>query len=363
MSQTSSLIPVTLLTGFLGSGKTTLLNHLLTDPEAGRVAVVINEYGDVGLDHDLIVEASEEMVLLESGCICCSVRGDLVRALAGLAEGHRAGKLGFDRVVIETTGLADPGPILHTLLVDDTLNESFRLDGVVTTADCAVGARTLDRQFEAVNQIAMADRIVLTKTDLALPAERRLFEARLAQINPGAARVVAEMGRVPQGALFGIGTMDDAAAPDATLAWVNAAAYPAPKPVDLAKGWGNEPSHGLFGARQGISLAASPQRHDDRITSVSASFPDPIAADIFDLWLESLINMRGQDILRMKGIVFIDGADDPFALHGVQHVFHPPMTLKNWPKTDRTSRIVVIGRDLPPDLLSDSLDVLRTRRR
>lgn len=362
MTHTSALIPVTLLTGFLGSGKTTLLNHLLTDPDAGRVAVVINEYGDVGLDHDLIVEASEEMILLESGCICCSVRGDLVKALAGLAEGRRAGKLNFDRVVIETTGLADPGPILHTLLVDDTLNEAFRLDGVVTTADCAVGARTLDRQFEAVNQVAMADRIVLTKTDLALPADRRVFEARLAQINPGAARIVAEMGRVPPGALFGIGTMDDRAAPETMVAWVNATAYATPKAVDLSKGWG-EPSHGLFGAKNSISLAASPQRHDDRITSVSASFPDPISPDIFDLWLETLINLRGQDILRMKGIVFIEGADDPFALHGVQHVFHPPMTLKNWPKADRTSRIVVIGRDLPADLLSDSLDVLRTKRR
>jgi len=368
-------IPVTLLTGFLGSGKTTLLNHLIRDPGMGRVAVIINEFGDIGLDHDLIEAATEEMVLLQSGCLCCTIRGDLVTAMLALLRRQAAGEVAFDRVVIETTGLADPAPILHTLLVDRDLAQAFRLDGVVTTACAATGPRSLDTQFEAVNQIALADRIVLTKTDLVTPPELRRFEDRLAQINPGAARITADQGRVLPGVLFGINGMQAEAAPEQTLSWINAAAYASTKPAApvLPMGSGN-PSYGLFAANPAadpfasLSMgfhrpapSAATSIHDSRINSVSITIDDPIPADLFDFWLDTLIALRGPDILRMKGIVHVTGIPYPFAFHGVQHIFHPPVSLPHWPEGDRKSRIVVIGRDIPRDILEGSLTVLRTR--
>lgn len=367
-------IPVTLLTGFLGSGKTTLLNHLLRDPGIGRVAVIINEFGDIGLDHDLIEEATEEMVLMQSGCLCCSIRGDLVTTMLELLRKRMAGEISFDRVVIETTGLADPGPILHTLMVERELAYAYALDGMVTTADAAVGSRTLDAQFEAVNQIALADRIVLTKTDLVLPSELAGFEARIAAINPGAPRLVALHGQLPPGVLFGIGGMTKDAPTEQMLAWVNAPAFAAPAksmvilPIKAQQ-------HGLFGISPaapdtlaGLSMGFyTPQvtlpvtSHDSRISSVSATIDDPIPAGIFDFWLNMLISNCGPDILRLKGIVHVEGVDYPFALHGVQHVFHPPVPLKHWPSDDRKSRLVVIGRDIPKDVLQASLAVLTMR--
>lgn len=368
-------IPVTLLTGFLGSGKTTLLNHLIRDPGMGRVAVIINEFGDIGLDHDLVEEVTEEMVLLQSGCLCCTIRGDLVTAMLALLRRKALGEVTFDRVVIETTGLADPGPILHTLLIERELAAAFRMDGVVTTACAATGQHSLDAQFEAVNQIALADRIVLTKTDLVTPPELRRFEDRLAQINPGAARLTADHGRVEPGALFGISGLNAEADPAQTLSWVNAGAFAAPGLAPPAQpiGHGN-PAYGLFALNPAADPFASLSMgfhkpaptaalslHDSRITSVSAIINEPIPAGILDFWLDTLIALRGPDILRMKGIVHVEGIPHAFAFHGVQHIFHPPVSLPHWPKGDRTSRIVVIGRDIPRDILESSLAVLRMR--
>jgi G3E family GTPase len=374
MPSRTAPIPVTLLTGFLGSGKTTLLNHLIRDPGMGRVAVIINEFGDIGLDHDLIEEATEEMVLLQSGCLCCTIRGDLVTALLALLRRQAAGEVTFDRVVIETTGLADPGPIMHTLLMEWELAEALHLDGVVTTACAATGPRSLDAQFEAVNQVALADRIVLTKTDLVTPAERQTFEDRIASINPGAPRLVADHGRVVPGVLFGISGMDEAANTEQTLAWVNAPAYAAARTAapTLPMGSGN-PAYGLFAPNPAVDPLASlsmgfhkpaslpiASLHDNRINSVSITIDDPIRADLFDFWLDSLIALRGPDILRMKGIVHVEGIPHPFAFHGVQHIFNPPVSLPHWPEGDRISRIVVIGRDIPRDILAGSLAILRT---
>ncbi|SEO03447.1 GTPase, G3E family [Pseudorhodobacter antarcticus] len=367
-------IPVTLLTGFLGSGKTTLLNHLIRDPGMGRVAVIINEFGDIGLDHDLIEEATEEMVLLQSGCLCCTIRGDLVAAMLALLRRRDAGEVAFDRVVIETTGMADPGPILHTLLIERQLAEAYQMDGVVTTACAATGPASLDAQFEAVNQVALADRIVLTKTDLVTAAERQAFEDRLAAINPGAPRLKAAHGRVNPGVLFGISGLRAGADIDQTIGWVNAAAYPAqPKVPPPFTAPTSAPTYGLFASPTPDPLAslslgflqpkapAAFNPHDSRITSVSITLDDPIPANLFDMWLDTLIAIRGPDILRMKGIVHVEGIPHPFAFHGVQHIFHPPVSLPHWPTGDRTSRIVVIGRDIPRDILADSLAVLLTR--
>ncbi|WP_242679167.1 CobW family GTP-binding protein [Rhodobacter calidifons] len=211
-------IPVTLLTGFLGAGKTTLLNRLLHDPAAGRIAVVVNEFGAAGLDHDLIEEAAEDVVLMASGCICCSIRGDLSKALTALLGRKMRKDVAFDRVVIETTGLADPGPIHHTLLVDPVLAPNYALDGIVTAVDAALGAGTLERHLEARAQVAMADRIVLTKTDLADGPGLAALEARLDRLNPGAPRITADRGAVPPGALFGLSALRRAMAPDHALA-------------------------------------------------------------------------------------------------------------------------------------------------
>jgi G3E family GTPase len=364
-------IPLTLITGYLGAGKTTLLNALLRDASAGRIAVVVNEFGDVGLDHDLIVETTEETVLLSSGCMCCTVRGDLVQALEGLFEKRSAGKLDFDRIVIETTGLADPAPILHTLIVTPGLGAALRMDGVVTVCDAVNGPATLDAGFESVQQVAMADVLVLSKTDLVTPSQAERFRGRLAALAPGARIVTVTRGAVPLAELFGHGAPDTNGALPEAEAWVNAQAYalsslplpPLAKPlVPLASG----PTHGLFGLAPapGSSLMAAiapAARHDDRISSVSMAFDEPIHPMMLDIWMETLIAARGPDILRLKAVIWADGFDTPFVIHGVQHIIDPPIRLARWTGEDRKSRVVIIGRDLPREALLDSLEVLKTR--
>lgn len=366
-----SRIPLTLITGYLGAGKTTLLNALLRDSSAGRIAVVVNEFGDVGLDHDLIVETTEETVLLSSGCMCCTVRGDLVQALEGLFEKRSAGKLDFDRIVIETTGLADPAPILHTLIVTPGIGVALRMDGVVTVCDAVNGPATLDAGFESVQQVAMADVLVMSKTDLVTPSQAERFRARLTALAPGARIVTATRGAVPVTELFGHGAPDMNGALSEAEAWVNAPAYafsslplpPLAKPLaPLATG----PTHGLFGLAPapGSSLMAAiapAARHDDSIASVSMVFDDPIHPMMLDIWMETLIAARGPDILRLKAVIWADGFDTPFVIHGVQHIIDPPIRLARWTGEDRKSRVVIIGRDLPREALLDSLEVLKTR--
>ena len=360
--------PVTLLTGFLGSGKTTLLNRLLADPAAGRTAVVMNEMGEVPLDHDLVLETTETLVLLRSGCVCCTVREDLGVTLLDLDRRRATGALDFERVVVETTGLADPGPILQTLSEDEDIARRYALDGVVTTVDALHGPATLDALFEAVSQVAMADRIVVTKADCADPAALLAVEARLSAINPGAPRLRAAYGRVPPGALFGVGGLEEAD-PATARAWVDAPAFAAAARVlaaDHAAALAAATSLRRPGAESSalsrpVFAAPGPFRHDAEITSRGAVIEQPIARDVFDFWLMTMVDMMGPNILRMKAIIHIEGAPTPFAIHGVRGVVDPPVPLPRWPSEDRSSRIVVIGRNLPVALLEDSFAYLRLR--
>lgn len=340
-------IPVTLLTGFLGAGKTTLLNALLSDSSSGRIAVIVNEFGEAGLDHDLIEATDEEVVLMQSGCLCCTVRGDLARTIISLSARRDRDELDFDRVVIETTGLADPGPILQTLTTDAYLTRAVRLDGVVTVADAAHGPATLDAQFEAVSQAAIADLIVLSKTDLVTPDALAAFEDRLRALNPAARLLHAVRGAGVAGQIWGLTGMREGVAPTEALAWM-AATSPAADPFANLSG---------MAPQTAAPAAASP--HDSRIGSASIVLDKPLTDEVFDFWLSTLIGLRGSDILRVKGIVFLEDLEHPFVFHGVQHVFDAPVPVKDWPGNDRRTRIVVIARDITRPELQYSLDMLR----
>ena len=330
-----SLIPVTLLTGFLGSGKTTVLNHVLQQPDMAATAVIVNEFGEIGLDHLLVERSSEDVVLLNSGCLCCTVRGDIVDTLTNLFVDRVKNKVPFfTRVAIETTGLADPAPILHTLMTDPIVAARYMLDGVVTTVDAVNGAGTLDRQSEAVKQAAVADRLLLTKADLAAPAARQAIEARLAALNPSAPIVPVAQGVVDPAVLFNIGFYDPVAKSADVQRWLR----------DEAFASGHEHEH------------LDVNRHDDRVRAFCITRERPISWRALSAWLDGLATMRGDDLLRLKAIVAVsDRPNQPVVLHGVQHLFHPPVLLPEWPSSDHRTRMVFITRDLPREAIEATL--------
>jgi G3E family GTPase len=337
-SNALSRIPVTVLTGFLGSGKTTLLNHVLKQPEMNATAVIVNEFGEIGLDHLLVESATEDVVLLNSGCLCCTVRGDIANTLTDLFVGRVKGKVPyFTRAVIETTGLADPAPVLHALMSDPIVVERYMVDGVVTTVDAVNGIGTLDRHAEAVKQAAVADRLIITKTDLADAARISSLEARLTGLNPAAPRLRSAQGALDPAALFGLGVFD-----------------PEKKSVEVQRWLQDEAladDHDHHGhAHHDVN------RHDDRIRAFCITRERPISWDALSAWLDALASMRGDDLLRLKAIVAIaERPDQPVVLHGVQHLFHPPVLLPQWPSADHRTRIVFITRDLPRETIEESL--------
>jgi G3E family GTPase len=323
-------IPVTVLTGFLGAGKTTLLNHLVKQPELAGCAVLINEFGEIGLDHLLVDRLDEDTVLLNAGCLCCTVRGDLVRALRNL---HPRAPT---RVVVETTGLADPAPIIQTLLGDVFAATRYRLDGIVTVIDAMHALAQLDAHEEAQRQVAIADRIVLSKTDLADPAPLR---ARLAALNPAAPIVTAVNGVLDPAAILDAGLFDLSGKTPDVAAWLGAM----------------EADDNHHHDRN---------RHDGRIQAICLSFGKPLHWQGVGTWLETLIAMRGESLLRLKAILNLAGQERPVAVHGVQHLVHPPVLLPAWPEGDpRTSRIVVIVRDLDRAVIEQGLAAFETAAR
>ena len=319
----ASRLPVTLITGFLGSGKTTLLARLLRHPGMNRAAVVINEFGETGIDHELVASSSENTTLLSNGCLCCTVRTDLQETLRELFIRRRAGEvIDFDRVFIEASGLADPVPVLHTLQTDGLLGAQYRLDGVVTLVDAVNGMGQLDTMPEAVKQAAVADRIILSKTDLADGAAVALLEERLKGFNSFASCLKAIQGEVDPEALVNLGPANARVLPSQWL--------------------------GTGGGEQylGKRLAGA---HDASIRSFCLWFDKPFSWQVLNAALQALTALRGPDLLRVKGLVNVEGEVGPVVLQGAQHIFHPPVTLEGWRSEDRRSRIVFIVRNIARD--------------
>jgi G3E family GTPase len=350
--EAASRTPVTLLTGFLGSGKTTVLNHVLKQPEMAATAVIVNEFGEIGIDHLLVEKATDDVVLMQSGCLCCTVRGDIADTLVNLFVDRAKGKIpGFERVVIETTGLADPAPILHALMSDPIVAERYMVDGVVTTVDAVNGAGTLDAQIEAVKQAAVADRLLLTKSDLASPEARQALEARLADLNPGAPIIEVTGGAVDPAFLFNLGLFDPDTKTVEVQRWLGEEAFD-----DAHEGDHDDHGHLHHAGRQGHPKGHDVNRHDEHISSFCIVREKPLSWTALSGWLDALASMRGADLLRVKAIVAIDERPgQPVVLHGVQHLFHPPVLLPEWPSDDHRTRIVFITRDLPRETIEKSL--------
>ena len=366
-------IPLTVLTGFLGAGKTSLLNRLITDPALAETAVIINEFGEIGLDHLLVKPISDaalaseasgqrgnsfevrapdtrpepgssaraNVVLLQSGCLCCTMRGDLVDALEQLLRDLDNGRAVFRRVILETTGLADPAPVLQTAMAHPYLVMRYRLDGVIAVVDAVNGDATLDAHMESVKQVAVADRIVLTKTDLLdAPESQRGKDsliARLRALNPAAPILDAATGEATPARLLACGLFDpDRKIPDVKR-WLAAEAYAESES-------GHHHHHDV-------------NRHDDRIRAFSFATETAIPAAMLEMFLELLRSLHGPDLLRLKGIVKLaETPASPMVIHGVQHILHPAVRLPRWPDGDERTRIVLITRDLEPDTVKRLFD-------
>ena len=336
-------VPVAILTGFLGAGKTTLLNVLLKDPFLSNAAVIINEFGDVGIDHLLVERSDENVIEMASGCLCCTIRGDLIDTMHDLLARRGRGDIkAFDRIVIETTGLADPAPVLHAVMSDPDLLSACRLEGVITVVDAFNGMATLDAHPEAVKQVAVADRIVLTKVDLLVgrEGEDTLFAiiARLRTLNPAARLLTTHQNEATAERLFTMGLFDPRKKTADVQTWLAAEAYE----TGEKRGRRHQP----HGHHHDVS------RHDDHIRSFSFSESNAISPQGLELFMELLKSYHGANMLRMKGIVNVsDDPSRPVVLHGVQHVFHPPTRLPAWPDSDRRTRLVFIVKDIEKPMI------------
>ena len=332
---TPDLIPLNVVTGFLGSGKTTLLRKLLTSDLANETALLINEFGEIGIDHLLVGEIAPDLVLLKSGCVCCSIRGDLKDAVVQLFSKREKGQIPrFRRILLETTGLADPVPIFATVLTDPMLKHHFGLGVIITVVDAFNAALHEKLHPEWMSQITAADRLVLTKIDLTSPKSEAALRRRLQIINPTAAILTNNDVKEGDSLLLGGGLHETRADLEAER-WVQ-----------------NFVDH----SPEGEHLHHADHEHSG-VNSFCVVFPEQINWTAFGLWLSMLLNRHGRNILRVKGILNLSGNDYPVAIHGVQHLVHPPVHLSAWPNEDRRSRIVFIVRDIASAAIEQSLNI------
>lgn len=324
-------VSVSILTGFLGAGKTTLLNRLLRSPELTDTAVIINEFGDVAIDHLLVEQSSDGVIELADGCLCCTVRGELVDTLADLIDRLQTGKIErLARVVVETTGLADPIPVLQSIMAHPVLAQAYRLDGVITVVDAVNGEATLDNHEEALKQVAVADRLVLTKAELAEPAALTQLKDRLHALNVGAPIIPVDAASVAT--LFDAGLYD-----------------PKRKTADVAR-WLGDATHDHHHHHDHDHHDHHHHAHDERVRSFSLTHDRPVPYAALEMFLDLLRSVHGEKLLRMKGIVKLaEQPDRPVVVHGVQKLLHPIARLPAWPHGKRETRLVIIGFDLAED--------------
>ncbi|MET3595992.1 G3E family GTPase [Mesorhizobium shonense] len=330
-------IPVSVLTGFLGAGKTTLLNRLLKHPQLADTAVIINEFGEVAIDHLLVEQASDGIIQLSDGCLCCTVRGDLVDTLADLVDRLQTGRIArLARVVVETTGLADPAPVLQSIMAHPALVQAFRLDGVITLVDAVNGEAALDGHVEAVKQAAVADRIVLTKTDLAEGSDVEALRARLHQINPGALLLDVNDPGTGAASLFNCGLYN-----------------PETKSADVRRWLGEEAAHDHHHHDDhDHSHHHHDHRHDSRVRSHALVHDGPVPFSAIEMFLDLLRSTHGEKLLRMKGVIeLMEDPSRPLVIHGVQKILHPPARLPAWPDGQRGTRLVLVTLDMPQDYI------------
>ena len=325
-------IPVTVITGFLGSGKTTLLSSILKKKEMQKTAVIINEFGEIGLDHALIEHTDENIVELQSGCICCTIQGDLNKTLIDLFDKMMNGKVSsFNRILIETTGLANPVPIIHTLMSSIELIRIYSLDGVITVVDSVNGEKTLDLHEESLKQLALAEKIILSKTDIVDKDEIKSLVYRIKEINPVSQIIFSKFGNIPLEEIFGLGAYDPYKKSADVKNWLAAEKYKDKK---------HHHHHDI-------------NRHNENIRAFSMMSENPVNMIAFSFFRDMITAALGANLLRMKGIVNIAGEERPAVIHGVQHIFHPVQWLEKWPDNDRRTKLVFITQNIKKKQIED----------